>query len=341
MSSDPSSRQAVERALDWLSADQAATGELSSYASPLGEGVDVEWMPDSLKFITALIALAVADVDDPRATTIIDGVVGFLRSEREHHGLWRYWTSANELFDYTPPDADDTACASMAVALRGDDTSANVALLLANRDRAGRFFTWLIPHRDRPAPRFWWAVRDEFRRSTRARRQELWTNSEAWPDDVDGVVNANVVRYLGPEYAPAAAVEFVVSIIADGTEDDCDSWHRNRSTLYASVADGHRRGISAFAPLGPVITERITERLDALAAGPALDCAQSLVALHRFGAPSAPCNRLHEALLDSQLQDGSWERSVFYYGGPQEVFGWASEALSTAVAIQALSLRND
>ena len=108
--------QAVDRALDWLRADQAATGELSSYASPLGEGVEVDWTADSLKFITALIALAVAEVDDPRATAIVDGVVHFLRSEREHHALWRYWTSANELFDYTPPDADDTACASMAVA---------------------------------------------------------------------------------------------------------------------------------------------------------------------------------------------------------------------------------
>src|SRR5690606_29704985 len=127
------------------------------------------------------------------------------------------------LFDYTPPDADDTACASMAVALRGDDTSANVALLLANRDRAGRFFTWLIPHRDRFTPRFWWAVRDEFRRATRDRRQELWANSEAWPADVDGVVNANVVRYLGPGRAPAAAVGFVASIITDEREDDCDS----------------------------------------------------------------------------------------------------------------------
>ncbi len=331
--------RAVDDGLGWLSADQAPTGELSSFASPLGEGVDVEWTPDSLKFITALIALAVAEVDDPRATAIVDGVVGFLRSEREHHELWRYWTSANELFDYTPPDADDTACASMAVALRGDDTSANVALLLANRDRAGRFFTWLIPHRDRLAPRFWWAVRDEFRRATRARRQELWTNSEAWPADVDGVVNANVVRYLGPARAPAAAVDYVASIIIDEREDDCDSWHRNRSTLYASIADGLRRGITSFEPLAPVIIDRITARIDAVAAGPALDCAQSLVALHRFGAPSAPCDRLHQALLDTQLEDGSWARSVFYYGGPQEVFGWASEALSTAVAVQALSLR--
>ena len=330
--------QAVGRGLDWLVADQAATGELSSFASPLGEGVETLWTPDSLKFITALIALACAEVDDPRATVVVDGAVDFLRTEREHHALWRYWTRANELFDYTPPDADDTACCSMAVALRGDTTTANLVLLLANRDRQGAFFTWLIPHRSHVRPRFWWAVRDEFRAATRARRAELWANSEAWPDDVDGVVNANVVRYLGPVHAPAGAIEHVRRIITTGGEDDCDSWHRNRFTLYASIADGVRRGIESCGDLGPVIVARIADRSGDDGVGAPLDTALALVALHRFDAPAELRDRLRRALLDGQLPDGSWERSVFYYGGPDEVFGWASEALSTATAVQALHL---
>jgi hypothetical protein len=32
---------------------------------------------------------------------------------------------------------------------------------------------------------------------------------------------------------------------------------------------------------------------------------------------------------------------VFYFGGPDEVFGWAAEALSTAVAVRALAGRTD
>jgi len=332
--------RAVSRGLDWLVADQAATGELSSFASPLGDGVEAEWTPDSLKFITALIALACAEVDDPRAVRIVDGAVDFLRSEREHHAMWRYWTSANELFDYTPPDSDDTACCSMAVALRGDTTSANLSLLLANRDRQGRFFTWLIPRRTHVRPMFWWAVRDEFRRATRARREELWANSEAWPDDVDGVVNANVIRYLGHRHAPQEAVEFVSEIIAAGGEDDCDSWHRNRFTLYASIADGFRRGIQAFGELGPVIIERIAERSGENGVGAPLDTALALVTLQRFDAPIELRDPLRRALIEGQLADGSWERSIFYYGGPDEVFGWASEALSTATAVQALDNSN-
>lgn len=329
---------AVGRGLDWLVADQADTGELSSFASPLGEGVEPTWTPDSLKFITALIALACAEVDDPRAAGVVDGAVAFLRSEREHHALWRYWTRTNELFDYTPPDADDTACCSMAVALRGDTTTANVALLRANRDTRGAFFTWLIPHRGHVRPKFWWAVRDEFRAATRTRRAELWANSEAWPDDVDGVVNANVIRYLGPRHAPHEAISHVCEIIATGGEDDCDSWHRNRFTLYASIADGFRRGIEPFGELGPVIVERIAERSGPDGVGAPLDTALALVALHRFEAPADLRDQLRRALVDAQLADGSWERSIFYYGGPDEVFGWASEALSTATAVQALHL---
>lgn len=331
----------VDAGLRWLIEDQAPTGELSSVASPLGPDVDEAWTPDSLKFITALIALACDDVGDERAGLVIDRAVGFLRSEREPHSLWRYWTRASDTFEYTPPDADDTACCSMAVALRGDRTADNIRLLLANRDEHGRFYTWLIPHRTKFAPRYWWAVRDEFRGVTRQRRAELWENSEAWPGDVDGVVNANVIRYLGPAHAPPEAVRWIVDIIRSEREDDCDSWHRNRFTLYSSIADGRRRGITAYDALAPTLVDRIVDRIDDRdGVGPPLDTALALVALHHLDGPPEACDRLVQSLLDRQRADGSWERSVFYFGGPQEVFGWASQALSTATALQALSLRS-
>ena len=328
--------KAIDGALDWLVANQAPTGELRSYASPLGDD-EPTWIPDSLKFISALVALACAEIPDDRARLVVNRAVDFLRGEREPYALWRYWTRANEQFDYTPPDADDTACASMAVALLGDDTSVNVRLLLANRDGDGRFNTWFLPRGAPRSPRYLWAVRNELRRATRRRRAELWANSEAWPDDVDGVVNANVARYLGPSRVPPEVVEWISAIIRDGREGDCDSWHRNRFTMYSSVADGHRRGIAPFAELGPTIVERIAGHVDGDGGvGPPLDIAMALLAVQRFDGPSELRRDLSRALLDGQLGDGSWERSVFYYGGPDEVFGWASESLSTAVAAQAL-----
>ena len=327
---------AAAKGLDWLAAHQLPSGELAAHASPLGEGVEPDWQPDSLKFITALIALACDEIDDPRARSVTDRAVEFLLSEREGPALWRYWTRTNDLFDYTPPDADDTACCSMAVNTRGHQTSENTSVLVANRDPHGRFYTWLIPHRGVRSPRYLWTVRDEFRKATKARRAELWANSEAWPDDVDGVVNANVIRYLGTE-SPPAAVEWVASLIESNQEDDCDSWHRNRYTLYASIADAARKGVRRFEELAPMIIERIDSKVDTHGSvGPPLDTALALVALQRFDGPSELQVRLAESLVHRQLEDGSWERSVFYYGGPDEVFGWASEALTTATAVLAL-----
>ena len=121
-------------------------------------------------------------------------------------------------------------------------------------------------------------------------------------------------------------------------EDDCDSWHRNRYTLYSAIADAHRRGVPGLEPVLGTIVERITERIDVDGTlGPPLDTAFALLALGTCGGPSTVRGQLAGSLRDRQRDDGSWERSIFYYGGPREVFGWASETLSTAAAVQALA----
>lgn len=85
------------------------------------------------------------------------------------------------------------------------------------------------------------------------------------------------------------------------------------------------------------VVERIVQRVRPDGSvGPALDTAFALSALTTLDGPADARAALAEALRGSQLADGSWERSIFYYGGPNEVFGWASEALSTASALQAL-----
>ena len=56
-----------------------------------------------------------------------------------------------------------------------------------------------------------------------------------------------------------------------------------------------------------------------------------------------------EALIDGQSPDGSWPRTAFYHGGRERLAGggfkpphpdtphWGSEALTTAIAIEALA----
>jgi hypothetical protein len=326
---------AVARALAFVADQQQPSGEFPSVAAFLDQG-DPVWEPDTLTFITALVLLALARLPAERTDAgLTESAMRFLVAQREPGDRWRYWETAHERHAFTPPDADDTACASMAMNGGGVDTSANVRLLLANRDERGRFYTWLIPHRPWPRhPLVWWHLRGELR--ARERRQELWESTEAEHGDVDGIVNANVVRYLGTK-APEAAVEYVAQLIEDDREADCDSWHHSPYVLYASVADGHRRGVGRFAELAPLIEDKIARatRSDGTVGTP-FDAAHALAALVAYE------RRDHlEALLDglvtSQRADGSWERSVCYFGGPQEVFGWASDALTAAVAAAAMS----
>jgi len=323
---------AVARAETYLLDAQAPSGAIPAFASALGGEPD--WSPDAVNFVTALAVMALADVDRPEIASVRSRAVGYLQSEREHDALWRYWASDAELHDYTPPDADDTACCSLAVGTAS--THRNVPLLLANTDSSGRFYTWFVRHPDASGLRLAWRLRDERRRATRDRRSELWANSEASPDDVDVTVNANVVRYLGPERAPRGAVTWIRNVVVAGTEIDDDRWYRSRTALYRSIAASAEHGVDDFRALGPLIIRRLVEDPGPSALRNDLERADALRVLQQFGAPDADIAAAASDLVARQQDDGSWARSICYYGGPQESFGWASEALATAAAVGAL-----
>ena len=325
-------QEAVASGITWLGGSQEPTGEFASYASSLqGEPA---WAPDRLNFVTALTSLALEQVQDPEVQRMRARVADYLIGEREPGALWRYWSSEAELHGYTPRDVDDTACCSLASGAA--QNQANVALLLANRDPDGRFYTWFLPRPRGRNLKLWWTIRDERTTPVLERRDELWANSEASPDDVDVTVNANVVRYLGPDVAPVEAVEWIASVVEAGREIEEDHWYRSRTSLYRSVAISAVAGIERFALLRDLIVSRLVSDPGPDALRNDLERADALQVLRLLDAPATDIERHAADLLSRQSHEGHWARSICYYGGPQESFGWASECLSTATAVGAL-----
>jgi len=322
----------VEQGAAWLAREQQPSGEFPSYASALIDTPD--WQPDRVNFVTALTSLALQSLDLPQVSAMRAQVASYVLSQRESSDLWRYWAKDAPLHDYTPFDADDTACCSLAV---GDLIGTkNRRVLLANRDRLGRFYTWMLPRSEIRSMSYNWATRSERASAAQARRVELWENSEASPKDVDVTVNANVIRYLGPKLAPQAAIDWVASVVLEGTEVENDRWYRSRTSLYRSVAVSACEGVERFVDLRDLIIARIVQEAAGEGFRGDLELADALQVLRLYEAPSGDCVALAEMLLSRQKPEGCWERSICYYGGPQESFGWASEALSTATALSAL-----
>ncbi|HEY5721464.1 MAG TPA: hypothetical protein VIT45_03990 [Allosphingosinicella sp.] len=329
-------RRAVSSGLDFLGKAQLRTGEIPILASTdptLESGAE----PDPSVFPTALAAQALASVAG--AGAIRDRALDFLVSEMDGDGLWRHWTASHPHHAQLPPDLDDSSCASSALAMAGRPVPPNRALLLANRRRDGLFFTWVAP---RPV----WAglahAKVSLRRLLRLPSLILFfRRTSAAPFDVDAVVNANCLFCLGDFASSAAVVDHLLSVLRRGDETVCDKWYDNAFVILYFLS----RALAGRAPeAGPLVLARLSGDRPANA----LELALSASSLLRFG--HLPSNKAVRSLVALQRECGAWPRAALYHGGRTRIRGggfapkhpdtphWGSEALTTALALEALSL---
>ena len=199
---------ALARAVDFLARTQLPSGGFS-----LRYGFDVAAGPtepdDNALFGTALIAWSLGFCRDRDARAVLARAIAHLRAHEEPGGVWRHWTPAAPQYHVVAPDVDDTAYISTVLRANGIAPPDNRRVLLANRDRRGLFYTWFIARRRPPrSVRLWLIAARRARHPLEGRK--LWTTTPAFPSDVDGIVNANVLAYLGdgphaePDVPPAA-----------------------------------------------------------------------------------------------------------------------------------------
>ncbi|HVE69846.1 MAG TPA: hypothetical protein VNI54_00650, partial [Thermoanaerobaculia bacterium] len=196
-------------------------------------------------------------------------------------------------------------------------------VFLANRNREGLFLTWLSPRlrwlRD---PRMWLIAAARWRHPFVHYR--AFRVAGAREHDLDAVVNANVLRYLGRTAATEPVIPFLLRVLREGTESTCDKWYDRPLAVWYFISRALRRaGVDARAVL--------LERLQSAQPATALD--------HAFAAAvlldcDAPADAHIAAILETQLDSGGWPRAIVY---GDEWDGRGSEPLTTAFCLEALS----
>ncbi|MBB4602762.1 hypothetical protein HNQ93_003527 [Hymenobacter luteus] len=331
--------QAIELALSYLHQHQFPEGQFASYCA--GDGPMQGWIStDSTLFPTALIAHCLLHVaEHPLADQMLSRTTLFLRNQMNFGGLWNHFTTTHRLRHLCPLDLDDTACISAILRARGIDcpVPTNVPLFLMNRNRQGLFYSWFIMRlRWIPSRTFWRVTARELLHPIQSIL--FWRSVEASRNDVDGVVNANVLYYLGdiPETQPV--ITFLLRIIAEQREGNCDLWYRDPLFVYYSFTRCYYSGITKLEPLRQPIIDRILAQAkpDGRLGETLVDTAWAVCSLLNLGCQPPELKAAIHYILQAQGATGEWPRWLLYYGGPKLAVGWGSEEMTTAYCLEAL-----
>lgn len=332
----------IRHGLNFLASHQLPSGQFPIQATlHYKSGHPV--VDDSSPFATSHVLYSLGFFADTDVGAMVKPAVAYLRREMAAGGLWRYWNrdaiwEGRRIIGFIPADLDDTASHSWLLRRYGVDFPENRSLLLHNRDRQGLFYTWFVPRIRATADcRYWYAV---LREITFGRMLLFWRTTEAAYNDIDAVVNANVLLYLGRNKQTMPVIQWLARLVEDGHEQDSDKWYRDMFTFHYALSRCHHTGIAGFEHLKPLVMARLTaeQRPDGGFGTHPMHTALALNTLFNYGA-GVDLASIHSALaslMNNQASDGGWQSAPYYYGGPQQSVSWGSRELSTALCLEAL-----
>ncbi|MGE5489770.1 MAG: prenyltransferase/squalene oxidase repeat-containing protein [Actinomycetota bacterium] len=338
--------EAIARAIEFLRRSQLPSGEFKTLLG--SDPTLANALFDSSPFVTCFVVHSLSHVDGSDVQPMKEAALRFIESERELGGLWRYYGRTQFKHCRIPPDLDDTACASFALGSNNRPPPPNRWIARANRDGKGRFLTWITPNAYTPlsvvlrAVRLLgdiqarWALRKTRRPAEVGDPRLLNTGKDPVPaDDVDPVVNANAILYLGESDDTLPAIDWLIKEVRTD-RPDFSLYYKDSFALYYMVSRAYRHS----APSLIQTRDHILARIACLAGKgwepvrPALTLGLAACTLLNFDPESPLVAPAIDAILKLQNPDGSWPISAFY-SGPSEY--WGSAELSTAFCLEALA----
>jgi hypothetical protein len=307
---DPAAQAAIEKGVAFLKENQLPHGEFRTLASPRQDFAGAEY--DQSAFPTTLITYSINFLDIPPAKQVLGKALGFLLREMHAPGFWSYWGASSPR--QLPIDSDTTSNAQVVLRLNGVVVPENRERLLANRDEQGRFYTWLLDDSLKSVGGDYVPVDNYF--------------------NVNPVINANVLAFLGHSPATDAATRWVLSWFSPENRDFHCLWYLDRLCLYYAVSRAFHCGVTPFLDAREPIVESILLRMSAGERWSALQQAQAACTLLNFSVEIEQLQRLIRALITSQGESGAWPASTMYDGAG---CFYGSEEMTTAFCLEALS----
>jgi hypothetical protein len=331
---------AIDGGIAFLAEHQFHHGEFCVY---MGAGEDLkQWcVPDSTTFATAIISALLLPLKDNPAVEAMQQKAGdFLKYQMMRGGAWHYFTKWHKIFQVCPADVDDTACISFFLKEIHYSFPDNLSLLRANRNKKGLYYTWFTFRYTFRLPinkTYWLLALRELKYPLRA--LWFWTNGECRKNDVDAVVNANILYYLGENAHTAPVIPFLLQIIEDHQEAGCDKWYQNIFQVYYAIARNFHKGVHALEPAREPIIERIRARMqpDGCIGHSTGDTAMAITTLLNFGYIPEALEKAVDYLLKTVSPNGSWPRHAMCWSGRAQLVAWGSEELTTALCLEALA----
>jgi hypothetical protein len=298
---------AIEKAVDFLYHHQLSHGEFKTYIS-LDPKLENQYMLDSTPFVTTLVLYSINFVDCPEVSEMTQKAMVFLLEEMKPPGVWRYWTSRARR--KIRPDLDDTSCASFALKKHHPHIDSNIGIILANRNEQGLFYTWI--------------------------------NSRTVQNDVDSVVNANVLLYLGEREETKTICDYLNHIVLNDQEEGSYWYYLDHLALYYMMSRAYFNGVSSLRNARNALVNKITSQQQKGGLfGHELHTALAVCTLLNFEYDdSAVLDPAIDYILHRQQEDGAWSSAAFYTGPepPSPHSYWfGSEELTTAFCIEALA----
>jgi len=295
---------AVDRAIGFLDRAQLPSGEFRAdrYSD---RSMTRNAQCKSTPYGTAYVLYSLGFTDNPRSAGLIDRGCRFLLGEMDAPGLWRYFSVGES--ETLPPDLDDTSCAAYVLKDRHDYLILGLSdrLFLLNRTEDGRFRTFL---------------------------------STTIDDEVCGLVNANVVLYLGETDETAAACDYLVSLAREGEAGKLSLYGVDDLLFFYALSRAFYHGARRLGSAREATLRRVAARRhdDGSYGGSAMNTALAGLSLLNFGTTDRKSiARTADFLLARQQDDGSWPRDALYVDFDSGFYG--SGEITTALCIEALT----